>query len=189
MDQIPNPYQPPAVAKEVYAESGDQAMVRASDFLAGQKLHFGWKIFAAKMFFVAGGIFGFLVGLLLFFGSKTDFYQIYGVILIAGGILIFLRGVFNDYLLLRKNEKIFREMSLDDGELVKYIITPDHLSFSTQNADVRVKWREFHQWRENEKYILAYRHKKMFHVIPLGQLSSEVASQIRSYLTEHCRKV
>ena len=181
MSESENPYQSPTSGAK-----NNSAVITADTFVRAQKLHFGWWILAGQ---IITGVFGFgflVIGVFILFSGGNVAAAMF--LLFAGGLL-FYKGLFRQRQLARQNKKRFDEMGKERGEKVIYEPSREWLRLITEESDAKLKWKTFFQWKEGDGLILAYRHAKMFQVIPVDQLDDETAATIREHLKNNCKRV
>ncbi len=103
---------------------------------------------------------------------------------IAFGVWLLLKVFFFTSNLRRTIYKQYEQMG-KDREVVTFVPTDEHLRIITDESDVRIKWSDFHKWKEADDLILAYRHDNFAQIIPIAQLDEQTQNRIRENLSAY----
>ena len=151
--------------------------------LRGWIVHTGWRGPVTRVL-----IFLFAVTFLIFslyFLWKHEWLS--GVILLGCALVLFYYSVFAVSRIGRVFRKQFSQMG-KETEVVFFQPTDEYLRLQTDDVDLRLKWSDLHQWKEQDHLILAYRHERLYQLIPVEQLSDETVSMIRNQLQQHVKR-
>ena len=150
----------------------------------GWRVHEGWRGPALRV------VFGLIAIAFVYAGGSFLVTErvLGGVILLACAAILFKYSLTGSFRVHRAFEKQYAQMGMDK-EIVYFAATDEFLQLKTKEVELKLKWSELHKWKEDRNLILAYRHERLYQLIPTDQLPESVVQRIRSQLSQHVKKV